>query len=65
MKSTGRREVESYRDQYDVKAKEERRGETILWAGPLPPDGRILAGRKDRKVPVVGLGPGRALEAKH
>jgi hypothetical protein len=66
MKSTDGREVESYRDQRDVEVKEELRGETILWAGPLPPNGWRLAGVADRKGgPLIELAPGGLLEAKH
>jgi len=64
MKSTDGRKVESYRDQRDAEVKEERR-EPISWAGPLPPGGGMLAGRKDPKVPPTGLAPRRPLEAKH
>jgi hypothetical protein len=64
MKSTDGRKVESYRDQRDVEVKGERR-EPISWAGPLPPGGWMLAGRKDRKVPLIELAPGSLLEAKH
>jgi len=65
MKSTDGREVESYRDQSDAEVKEELRGETMLWAGPLPPNGWRLAGVKDRKVPLIELASGSLLEAKH
>jgi len=66
MKSTDGREVESYRDQRDVEVKEELLGETILWAGPLPPNGWWLAGVEDRKGgPLIELASGGLLEAKH
>ena len=66
MKSTDGQEVESHRDQRDVEVKEELRRETILWAGPLPPNGWRLAGIADRKGgPLIELADGRLLEAKH